>query len=909
MSLSTFSCVFNQPLLFLCSFLNFAPKLSPFFLSFFSDSYNRREKKPPVVPERRPVPPPQPLPPPRKPTAQPTLPPYYTDVKPEKNYDDYDYLLPPEVTDENEFEVETDEGKYGSKKPQKPTTSKEEREREEEERQKKEKKKTSDWDSEEEVEELPKERIKCPPLGLESHRIEDDQMLASSMLRHGLHAQRGRLNMQAGTNEDDFFDGAWCAEDDGLIQWLEVDTRRSTLFTGVITQGRDSLIHDDFVTSFHVGFSNDSQKWVLYSNGFEEMLFYANVDKDTPVQTDFPEPVAARFIRIYPQTWNGSLCMRLEVLGCPISNVVSYYSQNEVITSPDNLDFRHHNYKDMRQLMKVVNEECPTITRIYNIGKTPKGLKIYAMEFSDNPGEHETGEPEFRYTAGLHGNEVLGRELLLFLMQFLCKEFRDDNPRITSLVRETRIHIVPSMNPDGYEIASQMGSELGNWALGHWTEEGYDIFTNFPDLNTGLWAAEERKLVPHRVSNHHIPIPESFLAEDATVAAETRAIMAWMDKIPFVLGANLQGGEKLVSYPFDMARAAKEEVPLERPRHHFYQEEEEEEEEVVEAGAEDEEGVSRTPDHGILRWLAISYASAHLTMAETSRGSCHGDDYTKGMGIVNGAKWRPVSGSMNDFSYLHSNCLELSIYVGCDKFPHESELAEEWENNKESLLSFMEQVHRGIKGIVTDREGEPIANATISVAEISHDVMTASGGDYWRILNPGEYRVTARAEGYTPSVKTCTVGYEIGATHCNFGLQRSNWKRIKEIIAMKGKGPLVLAPAGGRRLSPSARQRMQRRRMWLNRRGKLTTTPPPTTAPTTIPFVMSTTLPPTEAPTTLPPRRLEPPTPSESLWDTETETYTEIVTEFETEIWEEEVTTPVAPFTTVETYTVNFGDF
>lgn len=49
---------------------------------------------------------------------------------------------------------------------------------------------------------------------------------------------------------------------------------------------------------------------------------------------------------------------------------------------------------------------------------------------------------------------------------------------------------------------------------------------------------------------------------------------------------------------------------------------------------------------------------------------------------------------MNDFSYLHTNCFELSMYVGCDKFPHESELPEEWENNRESLLVFMEQVRR-----------------------------------------------------------------------------------------------------------------------------------------------------------------------------------------------------------------------
>lgn len=43
------------------------------------------------------------------------------------------------------------------------------------------------------------------------------------------------------------------------------------------------------------------------------------------------------------------------------------------------------------QLMKVVNEMCPNITRVYNIGRSHEGLKLYAMEMSDNPGEHEVG--------------------------------------------------------------------------------------------------------------------------------------------------------------------------------------------------------------------------------------------------------------------------------------------------------------------------------------------------------------------------------------------------------------------------------------------------------------------------------------------------------------------------------------
>lgn len=47
----------------------------------------------------------------------------------------------------------------------------------------------------------------------------------------------------------------------------------------------------------------------------------------------------------------------------------------------------------------------------------------------------------------------MGRELLLMLMQFLCREYKDGHPRVRHLVDETRIHLVPSVNPDGHEKA------------------------------------------------------------------------------------------------------------------------------------------------------------------------------------------------------------------------------------------------------------------------------------------------------------------------------------------------------------------------------------------------------------------------------------------------------------------------
>lgn len=69
------------------------------------------------------------------------------------------------------------------------------------------------------------------------------------------------------------------------------------------------------------------------------------------------------------------------------------------------------------------------------------------------------GEPEFRFTAGLHGNEATGREMVLLFMQYLCKEYKDRNPRVQRLVEGIRIHLVPSLNPDGQVEAFEAVSE------------------------------------------------------------------------------------------------------------------------------------------------------------------------------------------------------------------------------------------------------------------------------------------------------------------------------------------------------------------------------------------------------------------------------------------------------------------
>lgn len=371
--------------------------------------------------------------------------------------------------------------------------------------------------------------------------------------------------------------------------------------------------------------------------------------------------------------------------------------------------FYHHDHDALYELMQNYSTQFPSITRLYSIGSSVEGRRLWVIEISDNPGVHELGEPEFKYVANMHGNEVSGRETLLYLMQYLC-ELYATNEGVRELVDSTRIHLLPTMNPDGYSRTVPGTPSTDYGIVGRPNANGFDLNRNFPDR---------------------------FNRGSGPIQPETEAVMDWIAEYPFVLSANLHNGALVANYPYDNT----------------------------------ESGISiysLSPDDDIFRQLAKAYSFAHPTMHLGV--SCTLSDGTFTDGITNGADWYSVDGGMQDYNYLNSNCFEVTIEQGCTKFPSAEDLPSIWNANRDSLLAYINEVHIGVAGYVIDDRGSPVANATIVVMGRDHNITTTVNGEYWRLLSPGSYSIAVYAEGFSPVCESDVEVPRSGKLALNFSL-------------------------------------------------------------------------------------------------------------------------------------------
>jgi len=223
---------------------------------------------------------------------------------------------------------------------------------------------------------------------------------------------------------------------------------------------------------------------------------------------------------------------------------------------------------------------------------------------------------------------------------------------------------------------------------------GYDLNRNFPLLTD---------------SSLNIFTGEPLDASDRQ--PEVQHIMSWTAQNSFVLSAGFHTGALLVCYPYGYNQQMQ---AVDTP----------------------------TPDDLLYEEISRRYSIHNPPMWNSSQ-------YTDG--IINSALWYPVIGEMADWNYRYVSCNEVTIEISRNFRPSASQIPSLWNDNSESMLRFLEAVHIGVRGIITDRASGAPLWAQVLVKGNSHPVFTDPNiGDYHRMLLPDIYDLAYHAYGYMP---------------------------------------------------------------------------------------------------------------------------------------------------------------
>jgi len=368
-------------------------------------------------------------------------------------------------------------------------------------------------------------------------------------------------------------------------------------------------------------------------------------------------------------------------------------------------------YAEYVAMMEAFAADHPDLCRLEVIGETTNLVRphqLLALRISDNP-DLEEDEPEVFLTSSMHGDETTGIILLLRLADELLGHYDPGSSvpydqRLTALVDSLEIWLNPAANPDGTYFGGDdsVADAVRSYTDSSGRDSGVNPNRNFPDPDDG---------------DHPDGLPWW---------RETEAMMAFAEAHSFVLSANFHGGAEVVNYPWDTW--------------------------------------SRL--HADDLWF-VALARAYADRAHQAATTPPHDDpwYLTDLdnGITNGYAWYTITGGRQDYMNFWHGSREVTIEVSRFKNPPGALLPMYWDYNREPLLGYLESVLGGVRGVVTDASGAPLA-ARVEVAW--HDVEQDASwvetdpdvGDFHRLLLPGAYVLLISAPGYLPAAAPVTVG-------------------------------------------------------------------------------------------------------------------------------------------------------
>ena len=132
-------------------------------------------------------------------------------------------------------------------------------------------------------------------------------------------------------------------------------------------------------------------------------------------------------------------------------------------------------------------------------------------------------------------------------------------------------------------------------------------------------------------------------------------------------------------------------------------------------------------------------------------------------GVINGWDWYRADGSLQDWSYIDTGCIDITVEVARISPRNDADINTVFEYNRDSLLAYIEAAGHGICGVVKDSSGHGIEGVAVkritteSPQETDLVVYTDANGYYMRVCDAGTYKLSFSKEGYTEIKDNITV--------------------------------------------------------------------------------------------------------------------------------------------------------
>ncbi len=121
--------------------------------------------------------------------------------------------------------------------------------------------------------------------------------------------------------------------------------------------------------------------------------------------------------------------------------------KKNAVTVPLRFDY-YYSYDMVNEALEKLHQAYPRLTKLNLVGKSEEGRSIYCMTVNNPKTGDEVEKPGVYVDANIHGNEIQGTEVALYLLDYLLSKY-GDNKEITQLVDKNCFYVVPVVNVDG----------------------------------------------------------------------------------------------------------------------------------------------------------------------------------------------------------------------------------------------------------------------------------------------------------------------------------------------------------------------------------------------------------------------------------------------------------------------------